>query len=217
MMFCQFSRLSTLPPRMLSATLGPLLPWQDEQVPSSVWAHLPSPVTSGSQSCAASLESLLGLTQESLACFPSLLRQPESGQGHDQFTTVSCCGQWQSLQTFPEYSWVWILYIQMYKITYDVPDTHMSSIGFSWPQARVLMIHDAMSMLFQELLRQAVTVLQSSRDYAVIAVICNCSGIMAGKSLDLVGTDIPPQLRLVDSSMQRVRSSWLGPVAFSLA
>lgn len=55
----------------------------------------------------------------------------------------------------------------MYKITYDVPDTHMSSIGFSWPQTRFLMIHDAMSMLFQELLRQAVTVLQSNSDYAV--------------------------------------------------
>lgn len=44
---------------------------------------------------------------------------------------------------------------------------HTSSIDFNWPQARFLMIHDAMSMLFKELLRQAVTALQYSSDYAV--------------------------------------------------
>lgn len=52
-------------------------------------------------------------------------------------------------------------------MTYDLPDTHLSSIGFNWPQAGFLMIHDAMSMPFKELLCQVVTVLQYSSHYAV--------------------------------------------------
>lgn len=55
----------------------------------------------------------------------------------------------------------------LYKMTHDLPETYMSSIGFNWPQARFPMIRDVIYLLFKELLCHTVTLLQYNSNYAV--------------------------------------------------